>query len=125
MKTENMVEIAKWAKTTDLEEIVYKKDKYGFSFCEVYKEERGFKPYSNLINVNSPHIGIFRKSPLGKTLDIKEGDEVKKGDILGYVEVLKEYKEILSPENGIVRTICLEEGALADYSTPLFFIEKI
>ncbi len=124
MKAEDIASIAKWAKETDLEEIVYKNGKESFSFCEVWREERNFNFISSMANINSPCVGIFRRSLPGRTLNISEGDEVKKGEVLGYVEVLGEHREITSPYNAVVAKVCLKDGDCADFGVPLFFVEK-
>lgn len=124
MNSEDIAVIVKWAKETDLEEITYKDGEDGFSFCEIWHEERRFNFISSMSSINSPCVGIFRNSLPGRTLNISEGDEVKKGDVLGYVEILGEYKEIISPYDAIVVRVCLKDGDCADFNVPVFFVEK-
>ncbi len=124
MDAKILSEITKWSEETDLEEIIYKKEGDGFSIQNGFTNLCNFLIEPSIINLNSTYVGIFRPSKIGQTLNIKEGDSVLKGDVIGYVEVLREYKEIISPVNGIVKSVCLKDGECAQYNTALFFIEK-
>lgn len=124
MNAEILSEVTKWVEKTDLEEVVYKENGDGFAIQNGFTNMSNFVIEPSIVNVNSPYVGIFRHSKIGQTLNIKEGDSVLKGDVIGYVEVLKEYKEILSPTNGIVKSVCLKDGDCAQYNSALFFIEK-
>ncbi|GAB4030015.1 MAG: hypothetical protein Fur0012_05200 [Elusimicrobiota bacterium] len=124
MDAELLTRVTEWAENTDLEEIVYSDGKDGFSVQNGFTNLCNYRLEPSIVNVNSPYVGLFRRSPLGRTLNLKEGDRVAKGDVLGYVEVLKEYKEIISPADGVIKTVCLNDGDCAQYNTALFFIEK-
>lgn len=117
--------IAKWMDTTDLEEITFKNkdNKISLKQRNDLNTQQNFKIQSNLIPINSPFIGIFRFSEKGKNYKVKEGDFVKKDQTLGFVEVLKEMKEIKSSVDGIVKIVSVEDNSCVEYSQPLFFIE--
>ena len=42
---------------------------------------------------------------------VKQGDKVKKGDVLLILDAMKMDNEILSPVDGVVKNICVEQGA--------------
>jgi len=124
MDTKEIAKIAKWMETTDLEEITFRNKENKLSLKQkndIYSQN--FKIQANLISINSPYIGIFKFSEKGKNNKIKEGDFLKKDQIIGYVEVLKELKEIKSSVDGIVKIVAVEDNACVEYSQPLFFIE--
>jgi len=124
MNIHEISKIAKWMDSTDLEEITFKTKDNKLSLKQKNESHsQNFKIQANLISVNSPHIGVFRFSEKGKDIKVKEGDFVKKDQIIGYVEVLKELKEIKSSVDGIVKIISIEDNSCVEYSQPLFFIE--
>jgi biotin carboxyl carrier protein len=125
MNIEELSTIAKWMESTDLDELTYSNEnkKISLKNSSMAQTNGNFKIESRLINVNSKFIGIFRKSPKGMDKNIKEGDMVKKGDVLGYVEVLNELKEIISPVDGLIKTVSVNDAQNVEYDQPLFFIE--
>ncbi|MDE5762100.1 MAG: biotin/lipoyl-binding protein [Bacteroidales bacterium] len=42
---------------------------------------------------------------------VKQGDKVKKGDVVLILDAMKMDNEILSPVDGVVKNICVEQGA--------------
>lgn len=75
----------------------------------------------SLVYVNSPKVGVFRRGKyaagkrVGKGNMVNEGDQIKKGQPLGYVEQLGTHFPIESPQAGEVAKFMLEEGAPVEY----------
>lgn len=42
---------------------------------------------------------------------VKQGDKVKKGDVVLILDAMKMDNELLSPVDGVVKNICVEQGA--------------
>src|SRR5699024_6019689 len=67
--------------------------------------------------VKSPMVGTFYlqdekelTSPL-----IREGDEIKKGDTIGYIEAMKVMNEVKSDVDGVVDAIHVNHGSNVEY----------
>ncbi|AQS56000.1 acetyl-CoA carboxylase [Novibacillus thermophilus] len=62
--------------------------------------------------VLSPLPGIFYRKP-DPNADpyVKEGDRVKAGDVIGLVEVMKNFQEIQVEEDGIIESFEVENEA--------------
>ena len=75
----------------------------------------------SLIYVQSPKVGIFRRGKfaggkrVGKEPAIKEGDQVKKGQALGFIEQLGSHFPVEAPQAGEVVKFLLEDGAAVSY----------
>ena len=72
--------------------------------------------------VNAPLLGIFYAS-VGEKKAIKEGDKVSEGDVLCTIEAMKMMNEVKAPVNGVVKKVCVTDGALVEYKQTLFVIE--
>lgn len=71
----------------------------------------------------SPIVGTFYNSPAPtKPIYVKEGDAIKKGDILCIVEAMKIMNEITSSVDGKVAEILIENEQLVEFNQPLFRI---
>ena len=125
MDVKKLGQITKWMETTDLKEVVWKKGQNKFSLKVNSNEPQTchVPPHSTLIPVNSPSIGIFRFSKRGKSCLVKEGSEIKTGQVMGIVEIGKTYKPVKAEKNGFVKIICIEDGKTVEYGQPLFFLE--
>ncbi len=124
MDTKLITEITQWMKTTDLAEFCY--DKNGSSI-EIKTQEALPEPTEfacSLTPVTSPAIGIYHAAAKGKNLVLKEGQLVKEGDALGWVETVSKKHQITSPLSGKLRVVTAQEGAAVEFGLPLFFIEK-
>lgn len=124
MNITEISKITKWMESTDLEEVTLRNGSNKLSLKHTNSpQHQNFKIQANLVPVMSPFIGIFRQSEKGKEMKLNEGDYVRKDQVLGYVEVLKELKEIKSPCDGTLKIISVEDSSPVEYSQPVFFIE--
>jgi biotin carboxyl carrier protein len=82
----------------------------------------------DLVPVPAPSDGIFyrRASPDSEPY-VEEGAKVQKGTVLGLVEVMKCFNQILYggpglPDEGVVVAIEAEDGSEVEFGAPLFYI---
>ncbi|MEM1575294.1 MAG: acetyl-CoA carboxylase biotin carboxyl carrier protein subunit [Nitrososphaerota archaeon] len=61
----------------------------------------------------------------GKIISIKckEGQEVKKGDVLLILETMKLENEIYAPSNGLIKKILVKEGDFIQHGKTMLVIE--
>ena len=79
---------------------------------------------ANLIEIKSPIIGTFYRSPSpDKPSFLKVGDTVAKGDIVCIVEAMKLFNEIESEVSGKVVKVLIEDAQPVEYDTPLFLVD--
>lgn len=63
----------------------------------------------------SPIPGVFYRKPSpDKEVYVNEGDSVKAGDIIGLVEVMKNYYEIKAEADGVVERFLADNEQLLD-----------
>ncbi|HIV82128.1 MAG TPA: biotin carboxyl carrier domain-containing protein [Candidatus Salinicoccus merdavium] len=69
---------------------------------------------SESVKVLSPIPGVFYRKPSpDEEVFVNEGDEVKEGDIIGLVEVMKSFHELKAEASGIISEFKVEdEGTL-------------
>lgn len=73
--------------------------------------------------VTSPLVGTFyNASAPGAEPFVKEGDTVKKGQVLGIIEAMKLMNEIESEYDGVVEAILVGNEEVVEYGQPLFRI---
>ncbi len=72
--------------------------------------------------VKAPLLGIFEELT-GDRPPIKEGDHVKKGDVLCTIEAMKMLNEVVATADGTVTRVCAKPGELVEYNQELFIIE--
>ncbi|MCM0605241.1 MAG: acetyl-CoA carboxylase biotin carboxyl carrier protein [Xanthomonadaceae bacterium] len=77
-----------------------------------------------LKKITSPFVGTFytAASPTSSPY-VKDGQSVKKGDVLCIVEAMKLMNEIESEISGKVRSVLAENGQPVEYGQPLFLVE--
>lgn len=76
------------------------------------------------VTVKSPMIGTFYQSPSpDKPAFVKEGDMVKKGQVLCIIEAMKLFNEIESEVSGKLVKILVPNATPVEYDQPLFLIE--
>lgn len=79
---------------------------------------------SKLFEVKSPLVGTFYASPKPDSpAFVDVGSKVTKGQVLCIVEAMKNFNEIDSEVDGIVREILIKPGDLVEYGKVLFRIE--
>jgi len=69
---------------------------------------------SESVKVLSPIPGVFYRKPSpDEEVFVNEGDEVKEGDVIGLVEVMKSFHELKAESSGIIDEFKVEdEGTL-------------
>ncbi len=72
--------------------------------------------------VKAPLLGIFEELS-GDRTPIKEGDQVKKGDVLCTIEAMKMLNEVVATAEGTVVKVLAKPGDLVEYNQELFIIE--
>jgi acetyl-CoA carboxylase biotin carboxyl carrier protein len=76
--------------------------------------------------VLSPFVGTFYRAPSPEAdAYVKEGQVVKKGDVLCIVEAMKLMNEIESEVSGKIVSVLAENGQPVEYGEPLFLIEPV
>lgn len=86
-------------------------------------ETGGAKKESTGKVVTSPLVGTFYHAPSPDAeAFVKEGDTVKKGQVLGIIEAMKLMNEIESEYDGIVEKILVSNQEVVEYGQPLFII---
>ena len=73
--------------------------------------------------ITSPLVGTFysASSPEAEPF-VKEGDTVKKGQVLGIIEAMKLMNEIESEFDGVVEAVLVSNEEVVEYGQPLFRI---
>ncbi len=91
------------------------------SSTEVKKEE---SVKSNLHEIKCPLVGTFYASPKPDAPPFVEvGAKVRKGQTLCIIEAMKNFNEIESEADGIIREICVKNGDLVEFGKVIFRIE--
>jgi len=73
--------------------------------------------------VKSPMVGTFYSKPSPEDPPfVAVGQNVKKGDTLCLIEVMKLFTTVECTTDGTVETIFVEDGALVEFDQPLFLI---
>ena len=81
-------------------------------------------PPANLLEVTSPMVGTFYRSPSPEAPPYVEvGSRVVKGQTLCILEAMKLMNELESEVQGTVREICVENSEPVEYGQVLFRIE--
>ena len=73
--------------------------------------------------ITSPLVGTFysASSPEAEPF-VKEGDTMKKGQVLGIIEAMKLMNEIESEFDGVVEAVLVSNEEVVEYGQPLFRI---
>lgn len=73
--------------------------------------------------MKSPLVGTFYQSASPESEPfVKEGDTVKKGQVLGIVEAMKLMNEIESEYDGTVKEILVKNEQMVEFGQPMFVI---
>ncbi len=54
---------------------------------------------------------------------VVEGTEVKQGQKVAIIETMKIFRDVISPKNGVVKKILVEDGKYVEYGQPLIVLE--
>ena len=91
---------------------------------ETVKTEKTMETSSNA-EVKAPFVGTFYRAAKPQDAPyIKEGQTIKKGDVIGLVEAMKMMNEIEAPFDGIVKKILVQDGAFVEYDQVLVEVEE-
>lgn len=73
----------------------------------------------------SEMVGIAYLAPTENSeAYVKVGDKVKAGDTLCIIEAMKLMNEIQAEWDGTITEVCIENGQVVEFGTPLFKIER-
>ena len=73
--------------------------------------------------VTSPMTGIYYTSPSPSSPPfVKTGESVTAGQVVGLIEAMKVFNEILAPVSGTVQDMPVETGQLVQPGQPLLYI---
>jgi acetyl-CoA carboxylase biotin carboxyl carrier protein len=65
--------------------------------------------------IKSPYPGTFYRRPSPDADPyVSEGDPVKPGDVIGLVEIMKNFYEVMSEENGVIDRFLVENAGLVE-----------
>ena len=82
------------------------------------------KELDGLTVVRAPNLGLFYRSPKpGAPPYVQIGEEVGANTEVCLIEVMKLFTPVVAGVNGILRHICVEDGALVEFDQPLFYVE--
>ena len=136
-----LMSLIEFAKTADLEEVVWEKGSTRIAFrrnvngagpgaentssaTAPASEVENPAPVAKIHAVLSPIVGTFWRSvsqdrpPL-----VVDGDEIKPGQRLGFVEAMKVQKEVISDVAGRITKILVQNGKPAEYGQKIFEVE--
>ena len=123
MDTKNLANFIAWAKTTDLQEILFKTKDINIEIKTAGANLQKVNYECSLYGVKAPALGIFSAGTKGKAINLREDMFVEKGQILGYIEAGKTIHPVVCPFSGKLKVISIENGQSAEYNQPLFFID--
>ena len=73
--------------------------------------------------IKSPMIGTFYRAPKPDAPPfVKEGDKVKKGQIICIIEAMKLFNEIEAELSGTVVKVLVRDATAVEYDEPLFLV---
>ena len=82
------------------------------------------KVINNIKIIKSPLVGVCYLTPApGEKPFIKEGDIIKKGDVVCLIEVMKNLHKIKSDYSGVVKKIVAVNEQFVEYNENLIIIE--
>lgn len=75
--------------------------------------------------ITSPMVGKFLLSPSQDHPPfIVEGSHVKQGQKVAVIETMKILRNVISPKDGVVKKILVEDGKFVEYGQPLIVLEE-
>jgi biotin carboxyl carrier protein len=80
---------------------------------------------SNSIKVMAPIPGVFYRRPSpDEDVYVNEGDEVKEGDIIGLVEVMKSFHELKAEASGVIDEFKVEDEGMLEAGQEIAVINQ-
>lgn len=80
---------------------------------------------ANTEMVKAPLVGIFYEAPApGEEPLVKEGQKVKKGDVLCVIEAMKMMNELKADVDGTVKKVDVKNGDAVEFGQVLFEVER-
>jgi len=90
------------------------------------KSEAVEAPAPGHVTIEAPMVGTFyRATAPGAEPYVREGDEIKEGQILCIIEAMKLMNEIEAKGAGRIVKILVENGLAVEYGQPLFLVEPL
>lgn len=133
MNLEKVEQLIKLVKTNDVKKFTYKDFEHEISidFTEgvtnnvVSNQPSNQSSESSYQTVKSPMVGTFflqdEKELTNPIINI--GDEIKKGDTIGYIEAMKVLNEVVSDVSGVVDEILVEHGSNVEYNQQIIKVK--
>lgn len=82
----------------------------GAQLCAINIKNMSPKGESNM-EILSPMPGVFYRKPSPESANYVEvGQEVQQGDVLGLIEVMKQYSELTAEKRGVIESILIDDG---------------
>lgn len=79
---------------------------------------------SNLVEIKSPMIGTFYRSPKpGEPSFVNVGDDISEGGVVCIIEAMKLFNEIESEVSGKIVKVLVDDATPVEYDQPLFLVE--
>jgi pyruvate carboxylase subunit B len=103
--------------------VSYDQSNPGSSAPEIKEEKQVAVVSGNFKEVTAPIEGKFSFVKDNAETPVKQGDMIKKGDILGYIEAMKVYNAIAAEVEGKVVEVVVQDGAEVDEDEVLFKIQ--
>lgn len=90
----------------------------------VVAESAEDKAAANYVEIKSPMIGTFYRSPSpDKPQFVKVGDTIKAGDVVCIIEAMKLFNEIEAEVSGKVVKVLVDDTTPVEYDQPLLLID--
>jgi acetyl-CoA carboxylase biotin carboxyl carrier protein len=87
-------------------------------------EEKEIAPVSHLIEVTSPMVGTFYRSPAPDTSPyVDVGSKVSEGETLCIIEAMKLMNELECEVSGTITEICIEDAQPVEFGQVLFRVD--
>ncbi len=88
------------------------------------RENEDKKIEENYKIIKSPMVGTFYSKPSpDKEKFVNVGENIKKGKVVCIIEAMKLMNEIESEFDGEIVEVCIDDGDVVEYGTPLFKIK--
>lgn len=123
MDTKNLASFIVWAKTTDLQEILFKSKDVNIEIKTAKASLEKVNYQCSLYAVKAPALGLYYAGSKGKSITLREDMPVEKGQILGYIEAGKTMNPVVCPFNGKLKVISVGDSQSVEYNQPLFFVD--